>query len=232
MRRLLIAAVLGILATGRAEAAQVLTYSIQDAATFLGYSSPNLNATYSGTGFVGQYNNGFAHIFGLETGATKTDLQVGISDLAGRTITSAILSYNIETFSPYNPGPLTATTTATSYNSGGVLAYNFNNTKPALGFATGTLVAGQNQIDVTSLLISAVTAGQGYFGLHLESSGGVSAFTYTNQDGRNADSANVRLTVTTADVVSTPEPASLISTASGLVALGLYGYRRSRRKAG
>ena len=31
--------------------------------------------------------------------------------------------------------------------------------------------------------------------------------------------------------VATPEPATLASAASGLVALGLYGYRRSRRKA-
>lgn len=31
--------------------------------------------------------------------------------------------------------------------------------------------------------------------------------------------------------VATPEPASLISTASGLLAIGFYGWRRSRRKA-
>lgn len=187
----------------RADAASV-TYAIEDVLPSAGYQDFDTTQTFTGIGFVGEYSDSFAHFVGLEGPAfSRTDLQVGIGALAGASISSATLSFVL-----LNGPSNTATLTATSYDSGGTLAYNFFNTQTSLGTASGTVTGlSANSLDVTALLQGAVTGGQSYFALHLETDV-PSLWTYTHSGyDYTADSAQVRLTVEyTAAAV--PEPAS------------------------
>jgi len=112
------------------------------------------------------------------------------------------------------------------------LAYSI---APPSNLGTTTFISNQNpssnSVDVTSLLQSQVTAGAPWFGLYLSPVGSSNQWTYTYSGfGANADSASVRLTVdyTGGNV---PEPATITLLASGLFAVGGFGFYRRHRGA-
>jgi hypothetical protein len=222
---------------GGPASASSITYTITDIGTFGGYEDTNTSDTFSGTGFLGLYTSaaiggsgGFGHLLGLENYGylySETALEVGIGALAGATITSATLSYDIL---DGDGGP--ATIQATSFSANGTLAYSI---APPSNLGTTTFISNQNpssnSVDVTSLLQSQVTAGAPWFGLYLSPVGSSNQWTYTYSGfGANADSASVRLTVdyTGGNV---PEPATITLLASGLFAVGGFGFYRRHRGA-
>jgi hypothetical protein len=218
-----IAALLLTLALAGHARAGVITYQLTDLGTFAGYSVADTGQTYSGTGFVGMYSNEFAHLFGLEqNNFSKTAMEVDISALSGMTVTSAVLSFDI-----LDGVFATENVTLTSFGANGSLGHFWT---PPSNLGSGTYAVtghASNALDVTSFLQGRVAANASWLGLHLEGSN-QNEWTYTwSGVNRNADSANVRLTVTYSDPAA-PEPASL--TLLTLGALGASGYAWRRRK--
>ena len=180
--------------------AGTISYSLRDLFVSNGAYGPAAGLSYSGTGFVGQYArnlagfDAFGHLFGLVPRESTTNAQVNLSALAGRTIASATLSYILKT--NQDQGSIV---TVTGYASSGSLSYLSAAPTANLGTATGTALAASS-IDVTALVASALAAQSGYLGLYLEGSRGYN-LTYTDDgSGFNPDAAQVRLTVTYADV--------------------------------
>jgi len=204
-----------------------ISYVITDIGTFEPYSVDNTGQSFSGTGFVGLYEtarNGadqFVHLFGVEQNDySRTALQVDISALAGATITSAYLSFDL-----IDGGAGPQDVTLTSFTADGTLEWLW--TPPdVLGTLVRSVVDSPNSLDVTSLLQERVSNGANWFGLHLQGSTEY-MWTYTSagEDG-NPDSANVRLNVEFANV---PEatPGSVLGLA-GITIGGLAVLRRRR----
>ncbi len=218
MKKLLLA---GLLASAIAApaAATTISYTITDILPSAGYTENNVGQTFAGTGFVGVYSfNAFGHLLGLEDSFSRVNAQVGIAALAGATINSATISFDLL---DNNGGSGTLTTTA--YNSSGALGYQFAVPTADYGAVTATVSGQSNAFDVTSLVSAAVGAGEDWLGLHMSNTGS-NPWTYTYSGyGRNPDSALFRLTVDYADAV--PEPAML-----GLFGLGALGLGLSRRR--
>ena len=227
MRHLLAVFALTFLLVANCGAATV-TYVIQDIGSFTGYTSTNLTATFPGTGFVGMYGNtggnapSYVHLFGLEsTDYSRTILQVDIGALAGSSINSAILSFQLLDGFASGHG-----IQATSYTANGDLAYNWD-PPDNLGVVSGTVSSGANSLDVTSLLAAQAAAGSGWLGLHLQGTdGNANVWTYTDPGfGYGPDRAQVRLTVDYNAAV--PEPGAFGLAAGAFLALACW-VRRNR----
>lgn len=193
---------LGVLLCSAQAEALLLTYSIQDAGTFSGYSVANQGQGYAGSGYVGMYQGQFAHLFGLESvDGSRTALEVDISALSGTQIDSAILSFDILR----NEGTA-QWVTATSYTADGLLTHEWD-PHDNLGSASGyiTALSPSNQIDVTALLALSVTSNSSWFGLNLRGSTAYQ-WTYTDRPVVDPDAAHVRLTV---NFTLLPEPSFL-----------------------
>jgi hypothetical protein len=229
-------AILGLCAVATLPARADITYSIQDVGTFTDYEDFNTSDTFAGTGFVGIYPNSpgpgpaFAHLLGLENydGVfSETEMQVDISALAGATITSAILSYNL-----LNGGDGSEGVTATSYTTTGSLG--FNQTPPNnLGSTTFTSTGlSANSVDVTALLQAAINANQNWFGLYLTPNGPGDnyqwTYTYSGFEA-NPDSAGMLLTVKVGAVEAVPEPTTMIAGALLLLPFGAGTMRLLRK---
>lgn len=190
------------------------------------FSTTNSNTTtvFNGNGFVGLRANSFDSDLLLEVSngnsTTRTALQVDISSLSGRTITSATLAFYLN-FPASTQGQNNANLTVTSFLTNGQLAHVFDlpNSPDNQSLIETVNGPATNEISVTNLLQSRVDSGTNWFGLHL------AAF---RQDGQtaglwtNGTQANMSLVVT-----HVPEPSAitLVTALAGLVAI-----RRGRRK--
>jgi len=205
--------------------ATTIVYPILDIATFPASYDTNVAQTFPGTGFVGMYAScfevSFVQLFGLEsTYCSRTILQVDISALAGQTINSATLTFQL-----LDGGAVTDHgILATSYSADGNLAYHWD-PPDNLGTASGTVNLGPNSLDVTSLLAARLAASAGWFGLHLQGTDDQYIWTWTDPyQGFGRDRAEMRLTV---DYNAIPEPGTCGLAAGALLALG-YLIRRRR----
>lgn len=227
MKRLITALVFSAALLPAVPQASVVTYSLPDILTFTGYLDSNVSATYLGTGFGGMYNTtaigqpAWVHLLGVEdTDFSRTIMQVDISGLAGLSIASAFLSFNLS----HGAGPQDVE--FTGFDGGaGALTYVWDATGINYGSVVAPVAAGSNSVDVTDLLAASVGAGDHWFGLHLQ---GTDAFlwtyTYTGV-GFGPDAAGVRLTVDTATI---PVPGTLALLGVALAGLG-FARRRTNR---
>jgi hypothetical protein len=226
--RIAAAAAVALLVMAPKAHADSVTYTIPDIGSFKDFSSSDTSATFSGTGFVGLYGprvgDGFNHLFGIELdNFSRTELNVDVSGLAGSTINSAFLSFDLK-----DGFADPQTVTATSFDANGALGYSFD--APS-NLGTGSYPVNglaSNSLDVTSLLTDRISANQDWFGLYLQGST-VQQSTYAYDFPTSsilADRANVRLTVDYTPCV-TPEPGSMALLATGV--LPLLGFRRRRR---
>jgi hypothetical protein len=207
-------------------AAGPIVYAITDIATFESYTSTDTSQTFAGTGFVGMYTDNdeettasWAHLLGLEhTDYSRTILEVDISGLAGVTINSAILSFQLLDGFASDHGIL-----ATSYTADGNLAYSWDAPND-LGHVAGAVNSGANSLDVTSLVAAQVAAGSSWFGLLLQGTDSdYYVWTYTGAN-YGADRADMRLTINGASAV--PEPGTCALAAGALLALAGWVRRR------
>ncbi len=223
MKRLIATLALSAALFPVASQAATVTYSLPDILTFTDYTDNNVAATYSGTGFGGMYGPrvgvSWAHLFGVEsTDFSRTIMQVDTSGLAGATILSATLSFQLLDGStdPQN-------VTLTGFDGGaGALTYLWDAPATNYGDLVASVAQGGNSIDVTSLLADSVGAGDAWFGMHLQ---GSSEFMWTyshSGSGYDSDRALVRLTVETAEV---PLPGTLPLVG---LALAAFGFVRRR----
>lgn len=224
-----VAAAALVVGTGAAAYADGVSYTIPDIGTFAGYTTPDVGQSYGGaTGFVGLYgpssgsDNHFAHLFGVEeTDYSRVALQVDITGLAGATINSAYLTFDLLHF---GTGPQDVE--VTSFSADGDLYY-FWTPPDDLGSVTDTVDTGPNSVDVTGLLASRVAGNADWFGLHLQGLiDGRFLWTYTHAGfGYGPDEATVRLVVDyTPGVV--PEPATIILLGMGTAGMALRTVRR------
>jgi hypothetical protein len=204
-----VAVLLLLVSVGRTD---VIEYPIRDIATFTTYYELNTGQTYAGTGFVGYWSHDFVHLFGVEGyDHSRTALEVDIRALAGATIDSAVLSFDLlEGMAGVHNVVLT------SFSAGGLLGY-FWTPPDNLGTLNATVrLQPFNTVDVTNLLQNRVDAGADWFGLHLRGADGLNQYTLTHTGfGYHSDRANVRLTVH----YTIPEPAALLFLAFGAFAL-------------
>ncbi|WP_342113521.1 PEP-CTERM sorting domain-containing protein [Pseudoduganella sp. OTU4001] len=203
--------------------AGVLNISLTDIGQFSGTRNTNTAASYAGTGYIGMYSNAWGHVFGAErSNLSRTLMQVDIAELAGKTISSAFLSFDLLDGDSGNQAG-----TVVGFDAGaGQLAFSWNAPTANYGSVAATLVGrGTSTIDITSLLAASVAAQDDWFGLHLR---GSTRYQWTST-ANDADRAHMRLTVNYEDAVpvtSLPEPASPLLI--GVALLGLACVRRKR----
>lgn len=189
IKRTLMAAIAAS-AMSLAARADSITYVLKDIGTFQGYQATNVGQTYSGNGFVGLYEWGdFGHLFGVEqSNFSRTAIQADVSGLAGASVTSAFLSFDIL---DGESGPQNVT--VSSYLGDGALGHDWNPAAEASG--NYSVAHGSNSIDVTALVSGIISAGNPWLGLHLMgSSQYLWTYTYSGY-GYDDDRAKVRLTI-------------------------------------
>lgn len=222
LARILFAPVAALALSATANAA-TLTVALPDIGTFTDYTTLDLGQTYTGNGFVGLYNSfEFAHLFGLEGAYSRTLAQANIGAVAGQTITSATFSFQL--LESYDTS---STVTIAGYAGTGAIGYQFD--APAATFSTatsGVLVAGLNEIDVTSIVANAAAAGTEWLNLHFAASNSGN-WTYTYPGfGYDFDRAQARLTINYSAQSAVPEPAAWTLMIGGF---GLVGAAMRRR---
>jgi len=149
-------------------------------------------------------------------------MESSLAGLAGTTITSATLSFNIT-----DGDTGSETVDVTSFSANGVLGYNASPPND-LGSELGTATSGMNSIDVTTLVANAVGAGQSYVGLFLTPQGPALSSLWTYSEGGTGDnSAAVTLTLdyNPAGAAAPDGASSLLLFGLGLAGLGLMARR-------
>ena len=220
------ACVVILLAAAGQTRAGLIAYQIEDIGAFAGFTSPNTGQTYSGTGFVGMYAaNEFGHLFGLEgSDYSRTALQVDISALAGSTITSALLTFDL-----LDGSSATQNVTVTSFTANGNLGYFW--TPPDNLGSDLFSVEGQtsNAFDITAFLQERINAGADWLGLHLQGSS-QSQWTYTHGGaGYTSDRAGMRLIVDYTPAV-VPEPSTFAIFGIAALVAGIFAWRGRQKK--
>ena len=197
--------------------AELLTYQIEYIGEF--GTTPNLGQVYSGTGYVGMWDNHFVSLLGLDKDDfTRTVLQIDISGLEGSTINSAQLDFTL-----LNGSSGTQTVTVTSFTADGELAY-FWTPPDDLGSNTYSVTGlADNSLDVTDLLQERVSSAADWLGLHLRAS----TLNHFTQLG-DSDTAQVRLVV---DHARVPEPSCLVLVGIAASATGISIVRRRRQRS-
>lgn len=237
-----IAVVLLIAANTTARAGSI-SYEIGDIGNYTGYSSYDTDQTFTGTGFVGMYQDSFSHLLGLEkNGYSRTAAQVGIHDLADKTISSAYLAFDINNGINESQEIILST-----FDSGGLLGHEWDARNPAISLSSDGL--GTQLFDITALVADAVDSGIEWLGLHLMGTDEYQwSYTYSGY-GYNADSAQMRLIVEYDDEqelpytgfedeqqllpqlydrpVDIPEPATLLLLFFGLLSLPYFNKCRN-----
>jgi len=211
--------------------AGVVTFQVNDIGSFAGYAALNTGQTYSGTGFVGMYsNNRFAHLLGVDAQyPSRTAMQIDISALAGSTITSALLTFDL-----LDGSSATQNVTVTSFTADGNLGYFWtppDNLGSDLFSVNGRT---SNALDITAFLQERIDAGADWLGLHLQ---GSSTYQWTwthNEPGYGPDAAGVRLIVDYTPASSppavVPEPSAFAIFGIAALIAGIFAWRGRREK--
>lgn len=213
---------------GSTAQAAVAVYELPFIGDWVGYSTSDIGRTFTGDGFVGMYRTEFGALLGLEgRDYSRTHAQVGIGDLIGASITSAVLSFDLKEGSSSD-----FTLHVTGYAGTGELGFQWEAPDENFGSIIGTGTgagAGENAVDITSLLLSALAEGEAWLNLHLQGDGNAGHWTYTGS-GYDLDRAQMRLTV---NYDSAPLPAEVPAPgALGLMLMGLAGLGFARGRNG
>lgn len=210
------------LMAGTAQAA-VAVYELPFIGDWGGYATSDLGLSFTGDGFVGMYRTQFGALLGLEgTDYSRTHAQVEIGDLIGASVTSAILSFDLKAGSSRD-----FTFQVTGYAGTGELGFQWDAPDENFGSVTGTGTPGANDVDITSLLSSALAGGEAWLNLHLQGDNNAAHWTYAG-GGYDPDWARMRLTVSYeagAQPSEVPVPGALGFMVVGLAALGLVRRR-------
>jgi hypothetical protein len=200
------------------------TYVLPDIGTFPDYTDSNTSDTFSGNGFVGEYNtvaNGvpaYAHLLGVEaTDYSRTIVQVDLSGLTP--VSNATLSFLL-----LDGGSGPHGVAVTGWGGTGALSYTWDPPGANYGGDNLTAIQGANSVDVTNLVNAAIASGDPWLDLELQGTDSNDfMWTYTwAGDGFGPDRADMRL-----DVTEASEPASLALLGVGLAGLGLARRRKS-----
>jgi MYXO-CTERM domain-containing protein len=217
--------------------AAIVQYDLRDLGRFEDFVADSGAGTYTGTGFLGMYNDRWthrgvtwSHAFDLaRPDDGRTLMQLDLAPLAGQRVVSATLSFRILDAEPFWDGTRFR---ITGFDNGdGRLGMTWDAPTDALGqveHALDPYTPATQRFDVAALIQAALASDVDWLGLHLQNTDGGPAATYTYQfledelrSVIDLDRAQVRLEVITADV---PEPAGW---ALGLTALAaLAGTRR------
>lgn len=210
-------ALIPLLAATQAHAS-VMSISLNDIGTFSALRNSNTASTYAGTGYLGMYSSAWAHILGVErSNLSRTIMQVDIGALAGKTISSAVLSFELK---EGETGTQNGTLVGFDADANaGRLAHSWNAPGVNYGSVVSTLAGrAASHFDVTALLTASVAAHDSWFGMHLRGST-VAQWTVANNGAYAADRAGMVLTINYLDAAALPEPASLLLMGAGLAAL-------------
>ena len=177
----------------------------------------DLGVTYTGDGYVGMHSNLFSPFFMYEGTDSRTIMNLNIEALAGATINSATLEYQL-TNGTGEAGVLDLT----SYDADGTLRHVFPAPpSPIQTVSYTTQGRAFNSLDVTSLLADRVASGGDWFGLYFAA--GTSTTIHYTGTSNDADAAQVRLNV---DFTPVPVPGAVLL---GMLGLSVAGVKLRKR---